>query len=131
MNNDQPSKHYTLLLKGISQFEVDFVIPRVGSDIPIGIDPFLMFKSRDAHLSNLHSLILSAFNYGVELVSNRKYTEAENYFRFPEVSEIGLGYSETDKEGSGVGEYLSSLIVKSLSDSPAFLKRGIKHIEEM
>lgn len=131
MNKEQSAKHYTLLLKDISQFEVDFVIPRVGSDIPLGIDPFLMFKSRDTQLSTLHSLMLNAFNYGVKLVADRKFKEAENYFLFPEVSEIGLGYSKTDKQGSGVGEYLGSLIINSLINSPDFLKRGIKHIEEM
>ena len=40
-------KPNTPLLRGISQYEVDFVIPRVGVDLPLGIDPFLLFKSRD------------------------------------------------------------------------------------
>ena len=65
--NDLP-KPSTPLLKGISQFEVDFVIPRVGVDLPMGIDPFLMFKSRDVELSELHSTILQTFNYGLELL---------------------------------------------------------------
>jgi hypothetical protein len=32
------------LIQGVSQYEVDFVIPRAGIDVPVGIDPFLLFK---------------------------------------------------------------------------------------
>lgn len=131
MNSEQPLKHSSLLLKDISQFEVDFVIPRVGSDLPLWIDPFLMYKSRDSELSKLHSALLTAFNYGIKLISEKKFREAENYFRFPEVKEIGFGYSKGNKSGDGVGEYLASLIINSLNDSPNLLKRGMKHIEEM
>ena len=35
-----------LLLPHVSQYVVDFVIPRIGVDIPVCIDPFLLFKSR-------------------------------------------------------------------------------------
>ena len=131
MSKETPTKHYSLLLKDISQFEVDFVIPRVGSDIPLGIDPFLMFKSRDSQLSNLHKFILDAFNEGIKLISSKKFNEAKNHFRFPEVSEIGMGYAQKNKEGSGVGEYLANLIIESLANSPDLLKRGVKHVEEL
>ncbi|MBS1793392.1 MAG: hypothetical protein JSS81_06035 [Acidobacteria bacterium] len=124
-------KKHNLLLEGISQFEVDFVIPHVGADIPVGIDPFLLYKSRDQILSKLHTKIIEAFNQGVRLIADRKYREAEQLFTYPEVKEIGLGYSKDGKDGDGVGEGLTSLIVKSLSDSPEMLARGIKHIEEM
>jgi hypothetical protein len=36
------------LIRGVSQYDVDFVIPRIGVDVPVGIDPFLLYKSRDA-----------------------------------------------------------------------------------
>jgi hypothetical protein len=121
----------TLLLPGIYQFEVDFVIPRVGIDIPIGIDPFLLFKSRDIILSELHSLILKAFNKGIELVRTDNKQAAQKLFDFPEVAEIGLGYARNGKKGSGVGTFLSQLIIETLSDSPALQERGVKHIEEM
>jgi hypothetical protein len=124
-------KHHKLLIEGISQYEVDFVIPYVGADIPLGIDPFLLYKSRDPKFAKLHSQVLDAFNYGVNLVRHKKFREAENHFKYPEVKEIGFGYSKTTKEGAGVGEYLTSLIIQSLNDSPDLLARGIKHIEEM
>lgn len=129
--SDTPPNINEPLIAGISQFEVDFVIPRVGKDLPIGIDPFLMFKSREPHLAKLHDLLLEAFNRGVEYVKNGELEQAALLLDFPEVEEIGFGYAEKGKKGSGVGTYLSQLIIETLLDSPALQERGIKHIEEM
>lgn len=124
-------KPNTPLLRGISQFEVDFVIPRVGVDLPLGIDPFLLFKSRDPHLSSLHTQILNSFNHGISLIRAGNIQAARNLFEFPEASEIGLGNAKKGKRGSGVGVFLTELIVETLADSPALIERGVRHIEEM
>ena len=129
--SDLASNSNAPLLLGISQFEVDFVIPRVGVDLPIGIDPFLLFKSRDPVLSNLHCLILEVFNKGIDFVCAGQVNEAQQIFDFPEVAEIGLGYTKKGKRGAGVGTFLSQLIIETLADSPALQERGVKHIEEM
>lgn len=130
MSNSIPDIN-SLLLSDISQFEVDFVIPRVGKDLPIGIDPFLLFKSREPQLSELHELLLGAFNKGIKFISDGDLDKAKLLFDFPEVEEVGLGYSEKGKKGSGVGTYLSQLIIETLVDSPALQERGVRHIEEM
>lgn len=119
------------LLPGISQFEVDFVIPRIGVDLPLGVDPFLLFKSRDPALAALHAKILEVFNAGIEAVRQGNLDEARRLFHFPEPAEIGLGHTKTGKRGAGLGSYLTELIVQTLLDSPALQERGIKHIEEM
>lgn len=119
------------LITGVSQYEVDFVIPRVGFDLNLGIDPFLLFKSRDPVYSSLHENILAVFNYGIKLIRSGKTKEAKYLFDFPEVSEIGLGYTKKGKRGSGIGEFLSTLITETLFDSPLLLERGIRHVEEM
>ena len=122
---------YTPLIKGISQFDVDFVIPRIGVDLPLGIDPFLLFKSRDPTLSTLHNSVLKAFNTAILALRKGDRSTAEYLFDFPEVTEIGLGYTKKGKRGSGVGSYLAQLIIETLTDSPAFIERGVRHIEEM
>lgn len=119
------------LLQAVSQYEVDFVVPRIGIDLPLGIDPFLLFKSRDPTLSNLHATILKAFNYGIEAIHNNQFNAARYLFDFPEVAEIGLGYTKKGKRGAGVGDFLSELITETLVDSPSLLERGVRHIEEM
>lgn len=122
---------YTPLLKGISQFDVDFVIPRIGVDLPLGIDPFLLFKSRNATFSALHGIVLTTFNTAVDALRSGDVATAKYLFDFPEVSEIGLGYTQKGKRGSGVGSYLSRLIIETLNESPALMERGVRHIEEM
>jgi hypothetical protein len=73
------------LLEGVSQYDVDFVIPRIGIDLPLGIDPFLMFKSRDEELRRLHQIITDHFNAGVSAVSSGRLDIADEIFNFPEV----------------------------------------------
>src|ERR1700674_811113 len=102
------------LMAGVSQYEVDFVIPRVGIDLPLGIDPFLLFKSRDREYGQLHDLVLDAFNAGVNALRRGAKAEAIRIFDFPEVPEIGFGYTRSGKRGSGVGTYLSALIIETL-----------------
>lgn len=119
------------LIAGVSQYDVDFVIPRVGIDFPLCIDPFLLYKSRDAEYQNLHEQILQAFNAGIAALKHGNLAEARRILDFPEVSSIGLGYTERSKRGSGVGTHLSALILDTLLGSPSLQERGVRHIEEM
>jgi hypothetical protein len=126
-----PPDPRALLLRGVSQYDVDFVIPRVGIDVPVGIDPFLLYKSRDPEYRRLHALLLEAFNAGIAAVKNGMLHEAGRILDFPEVSAIGLGYTQGSKRGSGVGTHLSGLIVETVVGSPSLQERGIRHVEEM
>jgi len=121
----------TPLLTGISQYEVDFVIPRLGLDLPFGIDPFLLFKSRDAEYRKLHDILISMFNAGIDALRQGKLTEANRLFDFPEVAAIGMGYTRGSKRGSGVGSYLLRLIIETIRGAPGLQERGIHHVEEM
>lgn len=119
------------LLSGVSQFDVDFVIPRLGIDLPIGIDPFLLYKSRDPQLRGLHQQLLDAFNAGIEAVRRRDDTSARFLFDYPEVAEIGFGYTNRGKRGSGVGSHLAGLVIETLTHSAPLQERGVRHVEEM
>jgi hypothetical protein len=119
------------LIADVSQYEVDFVIPRLGIDLPLGIDPFLLFKSRDEEYRQLHEILIGMFNTGIQAVRRGDLGTARRVFDFPEVSAIGLGYTKGGKRGSGVGTHLSELILETLSGSPSLLERGVRHIEEM
>jgi hypothetical protein len=100
-------------------------------DIALGIDPFLLFKSRDPKLAGFHRKVLDTFNLGLAALRKADRDEARRIFSFPEVPEIGLGYAERSKKGSGVGEFVTELILETMQDSPDLLKRGVRHIEEM
>jgi hypothetical protein len=121
------------LITGVSQREVDFVIPLIGIDISVGIDPFLLYKSRDKTFSDLHNKIIQHFNRGVQAVKIGDLARAANIFNFPEAEEIGFGYTRSarGRGGSGLGELTTTLLIETLKSSPDLLDRGIKHIEEM
>lgn len=125
------AKPGALLLPHVSQFDVDFVIPRVGVDIPVGIDPFLLFKSRNPEFRQLHQQLIDAFNSGIAAVKDGSLSEARRMFDYPEVSAVGFGYTTKGKRGSGVGTYLAGLILETVSNSPGLQKRGVRHVEEM
>jgi hypothetical protein len=115
----------------LRQLEVDFVIPRLAGDLPLCIDPFLLYKSRDQELRNLHVAIVSHFAEGVRALAKGNEEEAKRILDFPEAAEIGFGYGATDKRGSGLGSLLTNLLINSLRLSPAIMERGIRHVEEM
>ncbi len=124
-------KLHSYLLSNIDQYDVDFVIPRLGVDIPVGIDPFLLFKSRDPWLKEIHRTLVDFFNEGIRSVYRNKHHDPHSVFDFPEPPEVGLGYSKNSKRGSGVTNNLSSLIINTLKAAPELQERGIRHIEEM
>ena len=89
MTQDSP-KPNALLIRDVSQFDVDFVVPRIGTDLPLGIDPFLLYKSRDVVMRSLHKQMLDLFNMGLTLIHKGQRQRAHGLFSFPEVSEIGV-----------------------------------------
>ena len=115
----------------LRQLEVDFVIPRLVGDLPLCIDPFLLFKSRDPELRLLHASIVEHFADGVRAIAKDDELDANYILDFPEVAEIGFGYGATDKRGSGLGRTLTNLLIGSLKLSPAIMDRGVRHVEEM
>ncbi|MGA2169331.1 MAG: hypothetical protein ABSG62_14065 [Terracidiphilus sp.] len=119
------------LFPNLKQLEVDFVIPRQVEDLPLCVDPFLLYKSRDPELRRLHDLVVRHFGAGVEAVKLGNIEEAERILDFPEVPEVGFGYGSKDKRGSGLGTILQKLLIDSLTMSPAIMARGVRHIEEM
>jgi hypothetical protein len=74
-----------------TQAEVDFVIPRLDQDLPLCIDPFLLYKSRDGTLRDLHGQLVRLFNNSIVLFREGRRGEMDELIDFPEASEIGFG----------------------------------------
>lgn len=111
--------------------EVSFVVPPLVSDLPLCIDPFLLFKSRDPELRLLHANIFEQVADGVSAINKDNESDVKYTLDSPEAAEIGFGYGTRDKKGSGLGKILTDLLIGSLKLSPAMMERGIRHIEEM
>lgn len=114
-----------------TQSEVDFVIPDLAVDLPLAIDPFLLYKSRDATLRGLHSQLLSLFQQGIQLFRGGDRAGLDQLIDFPEVDEIGFGYSEGTIGGRGLGAQLNHLLAQTLAASPMLQERGLRHVEEL
>lgn len=114
-----------------TQSEVDFVIPDLAIDVPLAIDPFLLYKSRDEQLQRLHDHLLAIFNRGIRLYREGERFELDRLIDFPEVNEIGFGYTDQRIQGSGLGWYLNRLLADTLAASKPLQERGLRHVEEM
>ena len=113
------------------QNEVDFVVPNLEQDRRLCIDPILLYNAKNPDLKSLHIKMLEMFNYAIEQFEKGKMIDSEYLINFPEVSEIGLGYSVGTTKGSGLGSYLNKLVFNTLTSSPDLVKRKLRHIEEL
>ena len=115
----------------LSQAEVDFVIPDLAVDIPVCIDPFLLYKSRDESLRVLHDGLLAVFRHAFTLYEASDRKSLDRLIDFPEVNAIGFGYSRGGIHGSGLGWHLNQLVVDLLQSSEEVRARGLRHVEEL
>src|SRR5208282_2938912 len=75
------------------------------NDLPLFIDPFLLFNSKKPEYRSLHDEILKyvAFLRDMSLTEGINRGLLKNWFLFPEVKQNWLGFSEIGNEGSGLG----------------------------
>tara|TARA_R110002049_G_scaffold53831_2_gene150241 strand:- start:2392 stop:3765 length:1374 start_codon:yes stop_codon:yes gene_type:complete len=115
----------------LTQEEVDFAIPFIDEDIPLYVDPFLLWKSPSLQDNSLHLTITNSFNHLGYLVANGKEKEAsEIIIRASECDEVGLGNSKT-KKGKRIGEKLALTILNQFTSIPQLNKNGFTHFEEL
>ncbi|MFH6971807.1 hypothetical protein [Flavobacterium petrolei] len=115
----------------LTQEEVDFAIPFIDEDIPLYVDPFLLWKSPSMQDNSLHLLITNSFNHLGNLFTNGNEKQAlELLIRASECDEVGLGNSKS-KTGKRIGEKLASKIMSPFALIPELKKSGFIHFEEI
>ena len=115
----------------ITQEEVDFAIPFIDEDIPLYVDPFLLWKSPSMQDNSLHLLITNSFNNLGYLVTKGKDKEAlELLIRASECDEVGLGNSKT-KTGKRIGNKIAQNVLNQFKLIPQISKNGFIHFEEI
>ncbi len=115
----------------IIQEEVDFAIPFLDEDIPLYLDPFLLWKSPSMQDSALHLSITNSFNHLSYLVNKGNEKDAiDLIIRASECDEVGFGNSKT-KKGKRIGVKLASQITNIFSSIPQISKSGFIHFEEI
>jgi hypothetical protein len=114
-----------------SQSELDFAIPFLDEDIPLYVDPFLLWRSPSQQDQALHTSLINSFNRQNWLVRKGREDEAErNLILASECDEVGFGLSPRRKGkriGSGTARDILNLF-RVVSDYGQF---GFTHFEEI
>ncbi|MBI2517083.1 MAG: hypothetical protein HYV95_09215 [Opitutae bacterium] len=92
-------------------FNVSLVV-----DLPLFIDPFLLFNSQKAEYQSLHAQIIDYLTYLRDLAVAGEMSQAglRNLFCFSEVKQTWLGFSHSDNSGRGLGMKFAHALADNL-----------------
>lgn len=115
----------------LAQEDVQFAIPFFDEDIPLYVDPFLMWRSPSQQDIALHGALLTAFNHIGQLALDGQEDEAvEALIAASECDEVGLGSSRT-RHGKRIGRGKAEEILAIFRRIPRYATHGLSHIEEL
>ncbi|WP_319778074.1 hypothetical protein [Maridesulfovibrio sp.] len=115
----------------LAQADVDFAIPFFDEDIPLYVDPFLLWKSPSFQDKALHSALVNSFNNLGYLAKNKRSDEAiRQLVLSSECDEVGLGVSKSRK-GKRIGKNKAAEIVSLFELIPEYHRNGFRHFEEI
>lgn len=107
------------------------------NDLPLFIDPFLLFTSEKEEYQKLHDSIIKYLSFLRDQSNSDQLDEGllKAWYMFPEVKQLWLGFSQTGNSGSGLGIDFAralnanlSLIFRSFGDEK--ITKG-SHIEKV
>jgi hypothetical protein len=112
-----------------TQEQVDFAIPLLDDDIPLYVDPFLLFKSPSQQDRSLHRDAIAAFDRIARSgLSGDRDKAIDILIAISECAEAGLGSAKL-KRGKRIGKDTATEIIKLYRSIPQIGTRGIEHIE--
>ena len=115
----------------VPQYELDFAIPFLDEEIPLYVDPFLMWKSPSLQDQALHGALIAAFNnLGGLARTGKRSIATEQLITASECDEVGLGTSAT-RSGKRFGAKLAGQILSLFDDVEYYREQGFRHIEEL
>lgn len=114
----------------VRQDEVDFVVPHLREDLPLSVDPFLLWKSGRAEYQELHRMLLGFVEQvRVDALAGRLGAAHRLLAEVREPVELGLGYAAGTKRGSAIGPMLSAAIIDTFREVPQLQETGLDHLE--
>ncbi|CCJ08454.1 hypothetical protein [Methylocystis sp. SC2] len=115
----------------IPQYELDFAIPFLNEDIPLFVDPFLLWKSPSFQDKGLHQMLVAGFNHlGVLAKQGREDEAISQIVLASECEEVGLGNSAT-RNGRRIGRDRAAEVVSLFNRIPYYRDHGFRHFEEI
>ncbi len=114
-----------------AQAELDFAIPFFDEDIPLYVDPFLLWRSPSQQDQALHTSLVNSFNRLNWLLQKGRRDEAiGNLIIASECEEVGLGLSAT-RQGKRIGQGTANDILNLFDQIPSYGRYGFTHFEEI
>jgi len=112
-----------------SQADLDFAIQFFDEDLPLYVDPFLLWKSPSQQDNALHTTIINSFNHLNYLLKKNREDEAiELLVNISECHEVGLGVSQT-RRGTKISKKQAKDILSLFQDIPEYSQFGFTHFE--
>ena len=87
------------------------------ADLPLFIDPFLLFNSKSRVYRALHDRMIDYLKFLRDKVSNGPLDAGliDAWFRFPEVKQNWLGFATASNDGRGLGRQFASALHDNLN----------------
>jgi hypothetical protein len=115
----------------LPQAELDFAIPSFDEDIPLYVDPFLLWRSPSQQDQALHTSLVNAFNHLGQLAKKGRAEDAASILiAASECDEVGLG-SSANRQGKRIGRPKADEIIALFEKLPPYASRGFRHFEEI
>jgi hypothetical protein len=111
------------ILDGYGAFNISML-----NDLPLFIDPFLLFTSDNAEYKSLHDSIIEYLKFlrDQSVQGNIGDGLLQAWYMFPEVKQLWLGYSLRGNQGSGLGWKFARALYQNLN--AIFSDFGNEHI---
>ena len=114
-----------------TQAELAFAIPHFDEDIPLYVDPFLLWSSPSQQDQALHTSLLNSFNQlGADYRSGNQQRAIETLIRASECDEVGLG-SSSFRRGKRISEAKAREVLELFVSIPQYAHAGFRHFEEI
>ncbi len=115
----------------LSQAQAPFAIPLLDEDLPLHVDPFLLWASSSQQENALHGALINSFNQIGDLYRGSSKSQARQVIiHLSECEEAGLGTSQT-RTGKRIGEKAADEILGLFEQVPQYNRRGFRHFEEI
>ena len=87
-------------LEEFGAFNISLIV-----DLPLFVDPFLLFNSKEPTYQKLHEQVINYLLYLRDIAAEGDISAGRlrELFCFPEVRQNWLGFSQTDNAGRGLG----------------------------
>jgi hypothetical protein len=113
------------------QAQLAFAIPHFREDIPLYVDPFLLWASPSQPDQMAHTGLINAFNHlGYSYSQGNEETAISTLIRASECDEVGLG-SSANRKGKRIGRNKAIEVLELFKRIPQYQKNGFRHFEEI